>query len=54
MCRVFAIFNAVFFSRSRIKLLTVCTLIFSVAIILSGAVMEYWQLVILRMIQAAG
>ncbi|XP_011694814.1 PREDICTED: protein spinster homolog 2 isoform X2 [Wasmannia auropunctata] len=39
---------------NRVKLLTVCTLIFSVAIILSGAVTEYWHLVILRMIQAAG
>ncbi|XP_018366815.1 PREDICTED: uncharacterized protein LOC108763565, partial [Trachymyrmex cornetzi] len=39
---------------NRVKLLTVCTVIFSVAIILSGAVIEYWQLVILRMLLAAG
>ncbi|EGI65719.1 PREDICTED: uncharacterized protein LOC105145878 isoform X2 [Acromyrmex echinatior] len=39
---------------NRVKLLTVCTVIFSVAIILSGAVFEYWQLVILRMLLAAG
>ena len=41
-------------SRDRVKLLTVCTVIFSVAIVLSGAVVEYWQLVILRMLLAAG
>jgi len=35
-------------------MLAVCTVIFSVAIVLSGAVREYWHLVILRMIQAAG
>lgn len=40
--------------RFRVKLLTVCTLVFSIAIILSGAVTEYWQLLILRMIHAAG
>ncbi|KAF3427386.1 hypothetical protein E2986_08014, partial [Frieseomelitta varia] len=39
---------------NRVKLLTVCTLIFSIAIVLMGAVGEYWQLVILRMILAAG
>ncbi|XP_020294303.1 uncharacterized protein LOC109859955 [Pseudomyrmex gracilis] len=39
---------------NRVKLLTVCTLVFSIAIILSGAVTEYWQLLILRMIHAAG
>ncbi|KAL0134891.1 hypothetical protein PUN28_001578 [Cardiocondyla obscurior] len=38
----------------RIRLLTVCTVIFSVAIGLSGAVWHYWQLVILRMVLAAG
>jgi len=47
------IFN-VLLSRYRVKLLTVCTVIFSIAIILSGAVIEYWQLVILRMLLAAG
>lgn len=35
-------------------MLAVCTVVFGVAIILSGAVTEYWQLVILRMIMAAG
>ncbi|XP_012232877.2 hexuronate transporter [Linepithema humile] len=39
---------------NRVRMLTICTLIFSVAIILSGAVWEYWQLVILRMVLAAG
>jgi MFS family permease len=41
-------------SASRVRMLAICTMIFSVAIILSGAVKEYWQLVILRMIQAGG
>lgn len=41
-------------SVSRVKMLAMCTLIFSIAIILSGAVKEYWHLVVLRMIQAAG
>ncbi|XP_046418082.1 putative metabolite transport protein HI_1104 isoform X1 [Neodiprion virginianus] len=39
---------------NRIKMLAICTLIFSVAIILMGAVKEYWQLVLLRMVLAAG
>ncbi|XP_014480060.1 PREDICTED: D-xylose-proton symporter [Dinoponera quadriceps] len=39
---------------NRVRLLAVCTLVFSVAIILMGAVKEYWQLVILRMVLAAG
>ncbi|XP_024892344.1 uncharacterized protein LOC112467778 isoform X1 [Temnothorax curvispinosus] len=39
---------------NRVRMLTVCTLVFGIAIILSGAVMEYWQLVILRMVHAAG
>ncbi|KAK0159577.1 hypothetical protein PV327_010673 [Microctonus hyperodae] len=39
---------------NRVKLLAVCTLIFSIAIILMGAVKEYWQLVLLRMVLAAG
>ncbi|XP_034933644.1 putative metabolite transport protein HI_1104 [Chelonus insularis] len=38
----------------RVRMLTVCTLIFSIAIILMGSVKEYWQLVVLRMILAAG
>nr|XP_003700242.1 PREDICTED: uncharacterized protein LOC100883649 [Megachile rotundata]XP_012153732.1 PREDICTED: uncharacterized protein LOC100883649 [Megachile rotundata]XP_012153733.1 PREDICTED: uncharacterized protein LOC100883649 [Megachile rotundata]XP_012153734.1 PREDICTED: uncharacterized protein LOC100883649 [Megachile rotundata] len=39
---------------NRVRLLTGCTLIFSIAIVLMGAVKEYWQLVILRMVLAAG
>ncbi|XP_018570259.1 uncharacterized protein LOC108910200 [Anoplophora glabripennis] len=39
---------------NRVKMLAVCTVIFGVAIILSGGVNEYWQLVLLRMIMAAG
>uniref|UniRef100_A0A1I8PAW5 Major facilitator superfamily (MFS) profile domain-containing protein n=1 Tax=Stomoxys calcitrans TaxID=35570 RepID=A0A1I8PAW5_STOCA len=39
---------------NRVKMLTICTLIFAVAIILQGTVKEYWQLVLLRMIMAAG
>lgn len=39
---------------SRVKMLAVCTVIFGIAIILSGSVNEYWQLVLLRMIMAAG
>ncbi|XP_043250683.1 D-galactonate transporter [Colletes gigas] len=39
---------------NRVRLLTICTVIFSIAIILMGAVKEYWQLVGLRMILAAG
>lgn len=39
---------------NRVRLLTICTLIFSIAIVLMGAVKEYWQLVLLRMILAAG
>ncbi|XP_030747612.1 uncharacterized protein LOC115876069 [Sitophilus oryzae] len=39
---------------NRVRMLAVCTVVFSVAIIISGAVTEYWQLVLLRMIMAAG
>ncbi|KAI8116658.1 Protein spinster like protein 1 [Lucilia cuprina] len=39
---------------NRVKMLTVCTLVFAVAIILQGTVKEYWQLALLRMIMAAG
>ncbi|KAF7285511.1 hypothetical protein GWI33_010510 [Rhynchophorus ferrugineus] len=39
---------------NRVKMLAVCTLVFAIAIIISGGVTEYWQLVILRMIMAAG
>ncbi|XP_045478434.1 probable sugar efflux transporter [Harmonia axyridis] len=38
----------------RARMLTVCTIVFSIAMILSGTVTEYWQLVVLRMILAAG
>ncbi|XP_046385579.1 putative metabolite transport protein HI_1104 [Ischnura elegans] len=39
---------------NRVFLLSICTTVFSIAIILMGAVNEYWQLVILRMVLAAG
>ncbi|XP_063368636.1 putative metabolite transport protein HI_1104 [Cydia amplana] len=39
---------------NRAKILSYCTLVFVVAIILMGAVKEYWHLVVLRMILAAG
>ncbi|XP_032671900.1 D-xylose transporter [Odontomachus brunneus] len=39
---------------NRVRLLAICTLVFSVAIVLMGAVKEYWQLVLLRMVLAAG
>lgn len=39
---------------NRVKMLTACTLVFAVAIILQGTVKEYWQLILLRMIMAAG
>lgn len=39
---------------NRVRLLSFCTLVFAVAIILQGSVEQYWQLVVLRMIMAAG
>lgn len=39
---------------NRAKILSVCTLVFVVAIIMMGSVTEYWHLVLLRMIMAAG
>lgn len=39
---------------NRVRMLAVCTFVFSIAIIISGSVTEYWQLVLLRMIMAAG
>lgn len=39
---------------NRVRMLTVCTLVFAVAIILQGSVKNYWQLIVLRMIMAAG
>lgn len=38
----------------RVRMLSVCTVVFAIAIILSGSVTEYWQFVVLRMIMAAG
>ncbi|XP_037936155.1 putative metabolite transport protein HI_1104 [Teleopsis dalmanni] len=52
ICGVFMGFAAD--KYNRVKLLTVCTLVFAVAIILQGTVKEYWQLALLRMIMAAG
>ncbi|PZC82588.1 probable galactarate/D-glucarate transporter GudP [Helicoverpa armigera] len=40
------------FNRARI--LSFCTLVFVIAILLMGTVKEYWHLVVLRMIMAAG
>lgn len=40
--------------HNRAKMLFVCTLIFAVAIIMQGTVKEYWHLILLRMIMAAG
>ncbi|GAB0099276.1 uncharacterized protein DMENIID0001_151270 [Sergentomyia squamirostris] len=39
---------------NRVRMLFVCTLIFSVAIVLQGAVTAYWQMVVLRMLMALG
>lgn len=39
---------------NRVRCLCVCTLIFAVAMVLQGSVQSYWQLVVLRMIMAAG
>lgn len=39
---------------NRVKMLSVCTLVFAVAIILQGSVQNYWQLIVLRMVMAAG
>ncbi|KAL3272564.1 hypothetical protein HHI36_014034 [Cryptolaemus montrouzieri] len=38
----------------RARMLTICTIVFSIAMIFSGSVTKYWQLVVLRMIMAAG
>ncbi|KAJ8713126.1 hypothetical protein PYW08_008430 [Mythimna loreyi] len=40
------------FNRARV--LSFCTLIFVIAILIMGSVKEYWHLVVLRMIMAAG
>ncbi|XP_060806641.1 putative metabolite transport protein HI_1104 [Amyelois transitella] len=39
---------------NRARVLSVCTLVFAIAILLMGTVTEYWHLVVLRMIMAAG
>ncbi|XP_063233466.1 MFS-type efflux pump MSMEG_3705 [Bacillus rossius redtenbacheri] len=39
---------------NRVRSLAICTFIFSIAILLSGAVQSYWQLVILRLLLAVG
>ncbi|KAL1488253.1 hypothetical protein ABEB36_015207 [Hypothenemus hampei] len=39
---------------NRVRMLGIATAVFSVAIVVSGAVTEYWHLVVLRMIMAAG
>ena len=39
---------------NRVNMLTVCTFVFAVAIILQGTVKEYWHLILLRMVMAAG
>lgn len=39
---------------NRVRMLWICTLVFACAIILQGSVERYWQLIILRMIMAAG
>lgn len=39
---------------NRVRMLSICTLVFAVAIVLQGSVKEYWHLVVLRMIMAAG
>lgn len=39
---------------NRIRLLAVCTLVFSIAIFFMGTVEKYWHLVLLRMLLAAG
>lgn len=39
---------------NRVRMLSICTIVFAVAIILQGSVTKYWHLVVLRMIMAAG
>ncbi|CAH0595498.1 unnamed protein product [Chrysodeixis includens] len=39
---------------NRARILSFCTLVFVIAILLMGTVKEYWHLVVLRMIMAAG
>lgn len=39
---------------NRVRMLSICTIVFAVAIILQGSVTKYWHLVVLRMLMAAG
>ncbi|KAF7990357.1 hypothetical protein HCN44_000162 [Aphidius gifuensis] len=39
---------------NRVRLLAMCVFVFSIAIILMGTVTQYWQMVLLRMLLAAG
>lgn len=39
---------------NRVRVLAVCTLVLSIAILLMGTVKEFWHLVLLRMVLAAG
>jgi len=39
---------------NRVVMLSACTLIFSVATVLMGAVNQYWELTVLRMVLAFG
>lgn len=39
---------------NRVRMLSICTIVFAVAIILQGSVTKYWHLVVLRMVMAAG
>lgn len=39
---------------NRARLLLGCVIVFGIAIILQGSVQDYWQLVVLRMVMAAG
>lgn len=39
---------------NRSRMLLICTLILGVAIVLQGSVQNYWQLILLRMLMAAG
>ena len=39
---------------NRSMMLYMCTLVFGVAIVLQGSVQNYWQLILLRMVMAAG
>lgn len=39
---------------NRVRILSISTLVFATAIVLQGSVTEYWHLVLLRMMMAAG